>query len=242
MWRQFRFVRALLLFPLLGATARSSEGVILLHGLARTSDSMERMEMAFAAAGYVVVNVDYPSRTRAIAPLAEDVIGRVLADERLRACPRLHFVAHSLGCILVRSYFAQRVEPRLGRVVMLGPPNQGSEVVDHLRSWPLFRRINGPAGSELGTGPDAVPRSLGRVGFELGVIAGDRSINWINSLMIDGPDDGKVSVARTKVDGMKEHLVVHVSHPFLMRDRTVIAAALRFVSTGSFGPGPQTRP
>jgi hypothetical protein len=148
----------------------------------------------------------------------------------------VNLVAHSLGGILVRSYFAKHAEPRLGRVVMLGPPNQGSEVVDHLRSWSLFRRVNGPAGSELGTGDDSTPISMGPLTFELGVIAGDHSINWINSLMIAGSDDGKVSVERTRVAGMKEHMVVHVSHPFLMKDTAVIKAALRFVESGTFEP------
>jgi triacylglycerol lipase len=222
------------LFLVLTSGVRAAEGVILLHGLARTSRSMSELEAALVAAGYAVVNVDYPSRVSSIGSLGEQVIGGALEDPRIRACSRVHFVAHSLGCILVRSYFAKRSDPRLGRVVMLGPPNQGSEVVDRLGSWRLFRWINGPAGSELGTGSESVPISLSAVRFELGVIAGDRSINWINSVMIPGPDDGKVAVNRTKVGGMKEHIVVHVSHPFLMTDRAVIAATLRFVESGSF--------
>lgn len=213
---------------------RASDGVVLLHGLARTSRSMERLEKTFTEAGYVVVNVDYRSRETAVTALGEAVIGKALADARLRECPRVHFVTHSLGGILVRSYFARHAEPRLGRVVMLGPPNRGSEVVDRLKGWSLFRRINGPAGGELGTAPESVPNSLGPVRFELGVIAGDRSINWLNSAMISGRDDGKVSIERTKVDGMKDHLVVHASHPFLMRDRDAIVATLRFVRGGSF--------
>lgn len=227
-------LRALLLLFVMISSLRAGEGVILLHGLCRTNRSMDRMEAAFAAAGFTVVNVDYPSRVSAVEPLGEKVIGRALEDPRLRGCERVHFVAHSLGGILVRSYFARRSEPRLGRVVMLGPPNQGSEVVDRLGSWSLFRRINGPAGSQLGTDAASVPNSLGAVRFDLGVIAGDRTINWINSLMIAGRDDGKVSIDRTKVEGMKEHIVVHVSHPFLMKDRGVVAAALRFVESGSF--------
>lgn len=217
------------------SSGRAADGVILLHGLARTKRSMERMEAAFAAAGYVVVNVDYPSREKPIAALSREVIGGAWADPRLQGCARVHFVVHSLGGILVRSYFAKRPESRLGRVVMVGPPNQGSEVVDALKSWAIFRRLNGPAGSELGTDRDSVPNSLGPVEFELGVIAGDRSINRINSLLIAGPDDGKVSIERTKVAGMKEHRVVSVSHPFLMRNREVIGLALRFVERGSFG-------
>ena len=109
-----------------------------------------------------------------------------------------------------------------------------------MKSWWLFRKINGPAGSELGTDAKSVPNSLGPVNFELGVIAGDRSINGINSLMIAGADDGKVSVERTKVAGMKEQLVVHVSHPFLMKNRGVIAAALRFIESGRMLPPDKT--
>jgi triacylglycerol lipase len=233
-------LRILILGLLLSSVAHANEGVILLHGLCRSSRSMAKLEAAFSAAGYTVVNVDYSSRDAAIRRTSHEVIGRALADPRLQPCSRVHFVTHSLGGILVRSYFAEKTDARLGRVVMLGPPNQGSEVVDRLKSWWLFRKINGPAGSELGTDATSVPNSLGPVNFELGVIAGDRSINGINSLLIAGADDGKVSVQRTKVPGMKEHLIVHVSHPFLMKDRGVIAAALRFVATGRMLPPDKT--
>jgi hypothetical protein len=117
---------------------------------------------------------------------------------------------------------------------MLGPPNQGSEVVDQIGGWRLFTAINGPAGQQLGTGQDSVPNQLGPVDFELGVIAGDRSINWINSLMISVPDDGKVAVERTKVAGMKAHRVVHVTHPFLMKNRAVIRETIHFLRHGRF--------
>lgn len=216
----------------------AADGVVLLHGLCRTSRSMTRLETAFTRAGYLVVNVDYPSRTAPVAALGRDAIGAALAHPRLQSAARIHFVTHSLGGILVRSYFSGQSDPRLGRVVMLGPPNQGSEVVDRLGSWWIFGRLNGPAGRELGTGPASVPNSLGPVGFELGVIAGNRTINWINSLMIPGCNDGKVSVARTRVDGMKEHLVLPVSHPFLMRHPRVIEATLRFVREGRFQAAP----
>lgn len=216
------------------ASVQAKDGVILLHGLARTSASMDKMQTALTEAGYVVVNIDYPSRTAAIRKLAEDTISEALRDNSLRACQHIHFVTHSLGGILVRSYFAEHDDPRLGRVVMLGPPNQGSEVVDQLKDWTLFKKINGPAGSELGTDPYSTPNQLGPVEFELGVIAGDRSINWINSLMIPGPDDGKVSVERTKVSGLTDHLVIHATHPFLMKNPTAIRQTLAFLRTGKF--------
>ncbi len=139
-----------------------------------------------------------------------------------------------MGGILLRSYLSRHEIPNLGRVVMLSPPNQGSEVVDQLKGLRLFQWLNGLAGQELGTDKNSTPNRLGAVTFELGVITGDRSINWLNSLMISGPDDGKVSVERTKVEGMQAHLVLHVAHPLIMRNREVQAATIRFLSRGGF--------
>ncbi len=215
----------------------ANDGVILLHGLCRTTRSMKAMEQALGHAGFTVVNVSYPSRSASIETLAELAIGNVIDSPPLLSCGRIHFVTHSLGSILVRSYFKNHEGNRAGRVVMLGPPNQGSEVVDRLGSWALFRKINGPAGLELGTGLHSAPSKLGPVNFELGVIAGNRSINWINSLMIVGANDGKVSVERTKVAGMKSHITIPCAHPFLMTNRTAIAEAIHFLQTASFSTG-----
>ncbi|HWW00823.1 MAG TPA: alpha/beta fold hydrolase [Candidatus Acidoferrum sp.] len=227
--------RGIVLFFVMLGSVKGAEGVVLLHGLGRTSASMAKMERALASEGYVVLNCEYPSRTQPIEQLSLAVVGEALADERLRGCSKVHFVTHSMGGILVRYYFANRKDVRLGRVVMLGPPNKGSEVVDRLRGWWAFRKVNGPAAQGLGTDKDSVPNRLGPVSFELGVIAGDRSINWINSSMIPGRDDGKVSVENTKVEGMKEHLVVHATHPFMMKNRRVITSVIAFLKSGRFG-------
>ncbi len=225
---------ALILMLSVTATAQAKDGVILLHGLVRTKASMEKMEAALTEAGYTVANIDYPSRTATITQLAEDTISAALASKALNDCERIHFVTHSLGGILVRSYFSDHTEPRLGRVVMLGPPNRGSEVVDQLKSWTLFQKLNGPAGSELGTDPDSTPNQLGAVEFELGIIAGDRSINWINSFYIPGKDDGKVSVEHTEIEGMTDHIVIHATHPYLMKNKTVIRQTIAFLESGKF--------
>ncbi len=211
-----------------------SEEVILLHGLCRTSRSMDKMARALSDAGYKVRNVDYPSRTATIQKLADDAIGKAVADCRRNGATKINFVAHSLGGILVRSYLARHPLPSLGRVVMLAPPNQGSEVVDKISGWRLFKWINGPAGDELGTDTNSVPNELGSVKYSVGIIAGDRSINWINSLMIPGPDDGKVSVQRTKVAGMSDFIVIHTAHPFIMQNRETIRQAIHFLRTGAF--------
>jgi triacylglycerol lipase len=195
---------------------------------------MSDMEAYLGQNGYVVLNCDYQSRTDSIESLSYKTIGGALQSEKLKGCKRIHFVTHSLGGILVRNYFSRKTDSRLGRVVMLGPPNKGSEVVDRFGRWGIFKTLNGPAGNELGTNDLSVPNQLGRVNFELGVIAGDRSINWINSLMIQGPDDGKVSVEHTKVDGMKEHIVVHTTHPFMMKNKKVLRYTLNFLRSGTF--------
>lgn len=217
--------------------AAAPEHVILLHGLSRTEDSMQPLAEALRDSGYVVHNVGYPSRTATIGELAEQAIGPALAEARQAGAKRIHFVTHSMGGILVRAWLAQHTMPELGRVVMLGPPNQGSEVVDRIGSWRLFGAINGPAGRELGTGADSVPNRLGPVTYPVGVIAGNRTINGLNSLMIPGPDDGKVSVERTKVAGMADHIVVAATHPFLMKNPEAIRQVRHFLANGAFAHG-----
>ena len=221
----------------------AQEHVILLHGLCRSSRSMKPMEESLVRAGFRVSNINYPSRSASIEQLGESVIGPSVAGCRRDGAPTIHFVTHSLGGILVRSYLARHSLPELGRVVMLGPPNQGSEVVDKLGGLWLFKAIGGPAGRELGTEGDSVPNQLGGVKFALGVIAGNRSVNWINSLVIAGPDDGKVSVERTKVQGMTDHVVLPTTHLFIMKNRVAVQQTTRFLQTGTFNhANPKLRP
>ena len=135
----------------------------------------------------------------------------------------------------MRSYLARHCLPELGRVVMLAPPNQGSEVVDKLGGLFLFKWLNGPAGGELSTDANSVPHRLGPVNYTVGVIAGDRSINWINSLLlIPGRDDGKVSIERTRLAGMSDWMVIPATHPFIMKNREAIRQTIQFLRAGGF--------
>ena len=215
--------------------AQSTENVILLHGLCRTSRSMTEIQRALTHAGYTVWNVNYPSRTAPIQTLADDAIGQAVTNCLENGATKIDFVTHSMGGILVRSYLARHTVPQLGRVVMLAPPNQGSEIVDKLGTWKLFKWINGPAGNQLGTGANSLPNELGPAHFLVGIIAGDRSVNWINSLfLIPGRDDGKVAVKRARLDGMSDFIVIHATHMFITYNDQAIRQTIQFLRTGKF--------
>ena len=206
--------------------------VILLHGLARTNSSMEKIQQHLTEENFHVVNLGYPSRENTIEVLAKRAI-----DPAISQCDskdQINFVTHSLGGILVRQYLAQQEIPNLHRVVMLGPPNQGSEVVDKMRDVPGFNLINGKAGLQLGTDSASIPNSLGDATFDLGIIAGTRSVNLILSSLIPGPDDGKVSVERTKLKGMNDHISVPSTHTFMMSNKTVINQTIYYLNNGKF--------
>lgn len=211
---------------------QAQQCVILLHGLARTAASMKTLQSELETHGYRVVNHDYASRKHPIQKLAQTAVPEALAN--CVDADAVHFVTHSMGGILVRAYLAQAELEQMGRVVMLGPPNQGSEVVDHLANLPGFGLINGPAGKQLGTAEDALPKSLGAVNFELGVIAGTRTLNPLLSQLLPNPDDGKVSVAATKVEGMGDFIALPVRHPLMMNSALVIEQVLAFLQNGRF--------
>lgn len=229
----------LVLLLLFTSAAFASECVVLLHGLARSSTSMNKMQSELEKAGYTTANIDYPSRDHAVEELAAIAIPEGLADCRARGdVTRIHFVTHSLGGILVRQYLSENTIDELGRVVMLGPPNQGSAAVDELGDLPGFDWLNGPAGRQLGKGEESVPLRLGPANFELGVIAGNRTIDPVTSAVLEDPDDGRVSVADTKLEGMADFVVVDHSHAFMMRMRRPIELTKTFLETGRFGePG-----
>jgi len=211
--------------------------VALLHGLGRSCLSMAYLAKRLAAAGYCPCNLSYPSRKYPVEKLAANFV-----LPAIEACfgggdEPIHFVTHSLGGIVVRQLAASKAQINIGRVVMLAPPNGGSEVVDTLSHWPLFGAMIGPAGKEMGTSKDSLPRSLGPAPFEVGIIAGKRSINPLLSTMIEGENDGRVSIENTKLEEMVDFLVLPVSHPFIMLNRTVAEQIIHFLDYGAFRAG-----
>ena len=215
-------------------TTPTQDGVVLLHGISRTARSFRKMESAIERAGYTTLNLDYASRSKALEALAEDIHPAIEAFAG-GLSGQLHFVCHSMGGLLTRVYLAKHRPPNLGRVVMLGTPNGGSEIADRLKNALLYRAFFGPAGQQLGTLRDAATMALlPPIDYSLGVIAGNRSIYPIASAFLTRPHDGRVSVANTELDGMADHVVVRTSHPWLVRNDEAIMQTIAFLREAKF--------
>ncbi len=208
--------------------------VILLHGLARSKRSMKKIERHLDKLNYQVFNIGYPSTRFRIEKLSENTITLALNSCRQYSANKIHFVTHSMGGILIRYFLNHHKIPELGRIVMLSPPNKGSEIVNQLgRLW-LFKAINGPAGNQLGTDPDSLPSNLDPIESEIGIITGNKTLNPLLARIIPGESDGKVSINSAKLEGMKDFLVVPHSHSFIMQSSLVCERISCFLQHGYF--------
>jgi len=226
-----------------GVVVRSPESsqqavdcVVLIHGMGRSSKAMVSMQKALVNDGFVTVNLGYASTKKDIETIAlEDYPLGV--EHCLAVGPQyIHFVTHSLGGIVLRKAFSDKKPEKLGRVVMLSPPNQGSKLVDKIKDWWLFRKITGPAGQQLVSGPEGLPAQLGNADFNLGIITGSSHAffdSWFASI-IPGADDGKVSIESAQLEGMDDFLVTGDTHPFIMNSRYVQQETLHFLRHGKF--------
>ncbi len=210
---------------------KNSETVILLHGIFLTRWHMAPLAAFLHRQGYEVCNIGYPSTRYPIEELIEWLQQKIAPVSG----QRVHFVGHSMGGLLIRGLLARSRPANLGRVVMLGTPNHGSEVADYLKSWWLYRKLYGPAGMQLGT--EDMPHLsalLGTVDYDLGIIAGDRTWDPFFSRLLPKPHDGKVSVESTKLEGMKDHIVLPTTHTTLPWSRQVHRQVVNFLKEGVF--------
>lgn len=209
--------------------------VIFLHGLARTALSFHSMARFFQKQNFATHNLNYPSRKFEVETLSEKFLKpQIVKIQKDNPKATLHFITHSLGGILLRFYLSKDDIKNLGRIVMLAPPNQGSEIVDKLSHWPGFKKFNGPAGLQLGTKPNHIPQQLKPLETDVGIIAGSKTVNLILSQLLPKPNDGKVSVASTQLQEMKDFLVTPHSHTFLMQRKKIWQHSLNFLNHGEF--------
>lgn len=238
----FLFVLAVAgLFPLSRAEAADAlppkpaeEYVVLLHGLGRSSLSMKRIEFFLTEKGYHVINRTYPSTQRSVEDLSEGYLADLMRSAVPTSATRVHFVTHSLGGIVLREYLSTHHPGNLGRVVMLAPPNHGSVLADHYKTLAFARKLLGPSLLELGTASADLPNRLGPADFDCGIITGDRSANPYLGRLLTGPNDGKVSVESARLEGMKDFLVVHSTHTWIMRRDRTLRETLAFLQSGRF--------
>ena len=223
--------------------------VILLHGLNVTHHTMARIARALAASGYRVLNPTYPTRAIPLEQIATQWLPNFLAAHNAPAAPRLHFVTHSMGGLVVRLWLHETGAPaNLARIVMIAPPNQGSEVPDHLRGNALTRFLTGINGARLGTDPESLPNRLTRspekfpAHIELGIIAGNRWLNPFFLPWIKGESDGTVSVASTRHPAMRDHIVMPHSHTEIIVRSAVSAQVIAFLRDGKFNRDALTPP
>lgn len=206
-----------------------SGSVVLLHGALRTKRCMARLARFLTKHDYRVHNIGYPSTRFTIGTIADKLQTPISQATNLGST--VHFVGYSMGGLVLRAYLAKYCPSNLGRVVMLGTPNQGSEVADYLKDWHLYRLLYGPAGQQLTT---KEPYHAKLPPCELGIIAGDRSYDPIFGRKIPGTHDGKVSVESTKLEGMKDHIILPVCHTLMPENRIVHDQVLAFLKDGKF--------
>jgi triacylglycerol lipase len=218
-----------------------NEYVIVLHGLGRTKYMMRKLKRYLTSKGYTVLNIDYPSTRHPIEQLVEMSLQPIMASPEIQQASRIHFVGHSMGGILIR-YFLSKVKiPNLGRVVMVSPPNQGSELAEALSRLflikHLFAWILGPAAQQLGTGHLSLPKRIPPIDAEIGVIMGTRNFNPLYEFFLTRPHDGKVSVAHAKLETMQDFLLVPATHTFIMHHQKVLQQVAYFLQHGKFAKG-----
>lgn len=209
----------------------SKHAVILLHGIGRSKETFNKMALFLAEEGYEVIAVNYPSTRR---PLSEhaDQLAEIL--EGLEGIETVSFVTHSMGGIVLRAYFGQHMWPQnlgKGRTMMFGPPNSGSTLASLIKSLP-FDIVYGESGEELAV-TDLSHFPAPEMPFA--VIAGGLGDGQGYNPLIDGDDDGVVTVVEAQLDGAAAFMVIDQLHTFLPSDERAIAATISFMKEGSLG-------
>ncbi len=205
--------------------------VVLLHGLWRGWRAMQPLARALSSEGFSTLNLPYPSARMPIVTLADRIRSQV---EKIAGDQPVHFITHSLGGILVRTLLAEGVPWETGKIIMLAPPNRGSEIVDWSKRHPLLHCVLGPAGRALGS--DGVPASLPALpaGTQAAVIMGNRSSVPVFKNLLGQENDGIVSAAKGLIDGLRGFSVINADHTFIQMHPEAIRLSLHFLKTGEW--------
>jgi len=223
-----------------GAATPEPDCVVLLHGIGMRGFVMNRLATALTAQGYRVVNISYPSREMAFEKLAGEYLPAQLKKHDVARAPRLNFVTHSMGSLIVRKLIQDARPANLGRVVMIGPPNHGSAAADEAKQNLLLGEYLGENLARLGTGENSIAGTLGPADFDVGIIAGEVALNPMFGDALAGKNDGAVTVESAKLEGMRDFIAVPYSHTVMLWRDEVIAQAIAFLRDGQFTHPPAT--
>jgi len=218
--------------------------VILLHGMLRTSASMNALSRAFQSKTEIKpISVSYASSRD---PIKQHALALNELIQNLPGRPMLSFVGHSLGNIVLRYMIGElernedpnRLLERMNRIVMLGPPNNGSSFAKKLSEMKLFEIVTGSSGSLLGPSWKLLESKLAVPPCPFGIVAGDvTQSKWsLPNPLLKGPSDWVVSVAETHLEEASETLVLPCVHSFLMTDNRAVDSTVRFICSGTFHP------
>jgi len=211
------------------------ECVVLVHGLWRSGAAMSSIETFLSKQGYDTIAIDYPSTRKPIPILAEQYLGAQGVDECMsRGAEKIHLVTHSMGGILARQYLQSNRLPPGSRIVMLSPPNQGSELSRTFSDAWWFDWVVGPAGGSLTQEGEGIIHRLKPITAPVGIIAAYR--DW--SLWPDGwlpaPNDGTVSVQSMVLEEMDDFILVNSGHAMMRSNETVHSQIGHFLESGRF--------
>jgi pimeloyl-ACP methyl ester carboxylesterase len=207
--------------------------VILLHGIARTKRSMAKLERHLQSHGFATLNLDYPSTRLNLEQIVDHLHPLITTHTNSHPGP-IHFIGYFMGGLVIRAYLAKYRPANLGHVVMLGTPNAGSEIADFLKNVWLYKKFYGPAGQQLITKQDDFAHLFAAIDYPLGILAGSRSLDPLSSLIIRQPNDGKVSIASTKLDGMADHRIIPATHTFFPSHKSAQDEIVHFLRHGKF--------
>jgi pimeloyl-ACP methyl ester carboxylesterase len=249
-WGSFAACRSVLEQRIADGSVKPNSGkvVVLVHGLIRASRSMHVVGAYLEKRGdFTPVVFEYASSRAPIATHAKAL--RQFIDSLGPEVTEIHFVAHSLGTIVVRRYMFDTTDPatgqqgdsRIRRMVMMGPPNNGSQMARFLGPNLIFKTVMGACGSELGDNWQLTNRYLAIPKVEFGIIAGATKTN-IGNVLIPGKDDLTVGVEETKLAGASDFLVLPLYHPTMMKQSASLEATLSFLRHGYFRTAHQRQP
>lgn len=214
--------------------------VITMHGLIRSREAMEGIGAHLQREGeYEWINVGYASTRRTIDQHAES-LAKII--DGLKDAEEINFVCHSLGNIIVRRYLGEataaepkwKPDPRIGRFVMLGPPNNGAELAKRFIGNKVVAMVIGPSGKQLSREWDTVSTRLAVPHCDFGIIAGGNGSDGGLNPLIAGDDDWVVSVAETRLPGARDFRTVNLLHGQLMNNPQVQSYVLSFLQAGHF--------